>query len=270
MVWNGLQQDRHPQGVAGLTSSGGNNMTRIAWQIPPDDLRLERHRADVWRVFLDVRSEPLQQMESALSADELQRASRFHFEKDRHRYLLAHASLRDILARYLQCEPRVLIFSASEYGKPFLAGRDVQFNLSHSGDIALIAVTRGRRIGVDVEQIRADVEIEKLASRYFSPREVSELMVLHPEEQIIGFYNCWTRKEAYIKAQGMGLSLPLDSFDVSLAPGEPAILRATRPDTSEAARWSLHSFAIEPNYIAALAVEGDGLEIRFWDWNVNH
>ncbi len=244
-------------------------MTRIAWQIPPDDVRLERHRVDVWRVFLDVRSEPLQQMESTLSADELQRASRFHFEKDRYRYLLAHASLRDILARYLQCEPRVLIFSANEYGKPFLPNLEIDFNLSHSSDYALIAVVRGRRVGIDVEQIRADIEIESLARQNFSPREVSDLMALPPEQRPIGFFNCWTRKEAYIKAQGMGLSLPLDSFDVSLSSNEPA-LAATRPDASEAARWSLHSFAIEPNYIAALAVEGDGLEIRFWDWNVNH
>jgi 4'-phosphopantetheinyl transferase len=238
----------------------------MVWLAPSKPLALSPNNADVWRVRVDS----FNPREDILSPDEREHAAKFHFDKDRNRYIVSHASLRETLARYLRAEPKELKFSVNEYGKPFLPEHDLGFNLSHSGEYALIAVTRGRNIGVDVEQIRADVEIEKLASRYFSPREVSELMALPPERRIIAFYNCWTRKEAYIKAQGMGLSLPLDSFDVSLAPGEPAILRATRPDTSEAARWSLHSFAIEPNYIAALAVEGDGLEIRFWDWNVNH
>jgi 4'-phosphopantetheinyl transferase len=117
---------------------------------------------------------------------------------------------------------------------------------------------------VDVEQIRAEVEIESLARRYFSPREVSELMALPLEERVVGFHHCWTRKEAYIKAQGLGLSLPLDSFDVSL--GEPAILRATRPNANEAARWSLRSLDVETDYAGALAVENGVSECRFWDW----
>lgn len=261
-------------------------MNDSIWIRPPENLDLATDRVDIWR----VRMSSTTPSEESLSADERQRASRFHFDIDRDRYIVAHASLRDILARYLQCEPSELKFSTNEYGKPLLtrsndsakrpsgvsrSGKpatkvatttNIEFNLSHSGDFALIAITRGRNVGVDVELIREDIELESLARRNFSPREVSELMALPPEQRTLGFFACWTRKEAYIKARGLGLSLPLDSFDVSLAPNEPAILRATRPDANESARWSLHSLGVESNYAAALAVEGNDLEIRCWDW----
>ncbi|MEW6240627.1 MAG: 4'-phosphopantetheinyl transferase superfamily protein [Chloroflexota bacterium] len=242
-------------------------MTRSNWQIPPADIQMERHQADIWRVAPTVPADSVPLFESALSADESQRAARFHFDTDRLRFITAYTSLRRILARYLQCDPRDLNFSANAYGKPFLPDHEIDFNLSHSGEYALIAVTRGRKIGVDVEFIRDDIELESLAARHFSPREVSELLALPLKQRVVGFFNCWTRKEAYIKAQGLGLSLPLDSFDVSL--GEPARLRGTRPDAKEASRWSLHSLDVGSNYAAALAVEGDGFEIRCWDGNIN-
>ncbi len=246
---------------------GGGIMS--AWSPPSDTSNLQPHHVDVWRVRLGSTTPS----EESLSAEERQRASRFHFDTDRDRYIVAHASLRDILSRYLPCEPSELIFSANEYGKPLLArsndfsrSNNIEFNLSHSGDFALIAVARGRKVGVDVERIREDIELESLARRNFSPREVSELMALPLEQRTPGFFHCWTRKEAYIKAQGLGLSMPLDLFDVSLSPNEPAILRATRPATNESARWSLRSLEVELNYAAALAVEGNDLEIRCWGW----
>ncbi|MCC6299524.1 MAG: 4'-phosphopantetheinyl transferase superfamily protein [Anaerolineales bacterium] len=230
-----------------------------AWLTPPTLLEISPNRVDVWRIRLV--SSALD--ENALSAEERQRAAKFHFEEDRRRYIVSHASLRGILARYLSVEPIQLKFSVNEYGKPFLADRELEFNLSHSGEYALVAVTRGRNIGVDVEQIRAEVEIEELASRNFSPREVSELMALPPAQRIIGFFNCWTRKEAYIKAQGLGLSLPLDSFDVSL--GEPAVLRATRPNADEAVQWTALSLTVDTNHAGAVAVRGNNLDFKFWD-----
>jgi 4'-phosphopantetheinyl transferase len=132
----------------------------------------------------------------------------------------------------------------------------------------LIAVSGEQKVGVDVERIRSDMEIESMARRFFSPDEVSDLMTLPPEEREVGFFNCWTRKEAYIKAQGLGLSLPLDSFDVSLTSNEPAILRTTRPDPKETARWTLVSLEVESNYRAAVAVEMQGVEFRLWDFNL--
>ncbi len=231
------------------------------WLAPPKTLTLSPNRVDVWRVH--VASTNLD--ETTLSPDEHQRAAKFHFEKDRHRYVVSHTCLRDILARYLQTEPAKLKFSVNKYGKPFLPKNELEFNLSHSGEYALIAVTRGRKVGVDVEQIRADVEIENLAQRNFSPREISELMALPVEQRAVGFFNCWTRKEAYIKAQGLGLSLPLDSFDVSL--GEPARLCATRPDADESARWTVLSLDVDSNYAGAVAVRGNNLDFKFWDLN---
>lgn len=233
-----------------------------AWTPPPDSLSLQSHRVDVWRIHLAS----IVPHDASLSEDELQRASRFHFEKDRSHYIIARVSLRGILSRYLQCDPRGLKFSANEYGKPFLPDHKMEFNLSHSGDFALIAVARGRKVGVDVELIREDVELENLAARYFSPREVSEFMALSPEQRTLGFFNCWTRKEAYIKAQGRGLSLPLDGFDVSLSPNEPAILRATRPDAHEAPRWRLTSLDVHSGYAGAVAAQGKELDLRYWNY----
>jgi 4'-phosphopantetheinyl transferase len=235
--------------------------TKPLWSNPPDSLDLQPDQVDVWRISPDLSPASVKLLESTLSADESRRAARFHFPADRDRYIAAHGCLRDILARYLGCEPAQLTFSTNKYGKPALIGHDLEFNLSHSGDFALVAVTQGRRTGVDVEGIRSEMEIERLASRFFSPREVSELAALPPEQRITGFFNCWTRKEAYIKARGLGLSLPLDSFDVSLAPDEPAFLHATRPDEQEAAGWTLLSLEVDPCYAAAVAAEAAALSL---------
>lgn len=252
------------------------------WTHPPAKLDLQPHQVDIWRVSLDPSPDSVKRMESTLSADEIERASRFHFQKDRDNFIAAHGSLRQIIARYLHCEPYQLRFSTNEYGKPFLTrsnefsrlansatkvANELEFNLSHSGNCALIAVTLEHKVGIDVERIREDKELESIAKRYFSQSEVSELMALSSEQRALGFFHCWTRKEAYIKAHGLGLSLPLDSFDVSLAPNKPTILRATRPDPKEAIRWTLLSLDVHSDYAGALVVEGNDLEFRYWDGN---
>ena len=239
------------------------------WSHPPVDLDLQPHQVDIWRVFLGLPDDTVKSLFASLSADETQRAARFHFPADRDRFIIAHACLRAVLAHYLHCAPDQLNFSTGEYGKPILlSDKSLDFNLSHSGDYALIAVTRECKVGIDVERIRQGVSHEGIAHRYFSRREISELVALPPEERRIAFFNGWTRKEAYIKAHGLGLSLPLNSFDVSLTPNEAAMLRATRPDQEESARWTLMSLEVVPDYAGALAVEGQGLEFRLWDWNV--
>lgn len=230
-------------------------------------MNLQPHQVDLWRTSLDLPTASFKSFESTLSADESQRAARFHFSADRDRYIAAHGCLRVVLARYLQDEPGQLSFSTNAYGKPYLDDHKLEFNLSHSGDYALIAVTLEHKIGVDVELIRDEVEILSIANRYFSKNEITELMTLPLEDRITGFFNCWTRKEAYIKAHGFGLSLPLDSFDVSLSPRDPAILRATRPNLQEAARWRLLSLEVDLMYAAAVAVEMREPEFRFWDFH---
>ena len=241
---------------------------RTNWTKPPRDLNLGTNQVDVWRIFINPTPAPMQQTESTLSADESQRAARFRFDKDRHRFTVSHFALRDILSRYLHIEPEKIKYTVGEYGKPAIeSDLNLDFNLSHSGNHALIAVARDRKVGVDVEHFRDELEIEKIARRFFSEKENAELMRLSADQQRTGFFNCWTRKEAYIKAHGLGLSLPLDSFDVSLAPDEPAVLRTTRPNTQEASRWTLLSLDVGSQYAGAVAVDGKDLNFRFWDWN---
>jgi len=239
------------------------------WTEPPGDLALNPNQADVWRVsILDFPPDSIRWMEAILSAEEDRRAARFHFNLDRHRFILSHGALRDILARYLYLSPEDIHFEIGEQGKPIISSEtELDFNLSHSGDFALIAIANGHKIGVDVEKHRQNMEHEKIAQRFFSEREKSELQKLPSDQKKIGFFNCWTRKEAYIKAQGLGLSLPLDSFDVSLAPDKPAVLHATRPDPREASHWTLLSLDVHSDHTGAAAVEGRKMDFRFWDWD---
>jgi len=207
-------------------------------------------------------------MESILSAEENRRAARFHFNIDRHRFILSHGAMRDILARYLYMSPEDIQFETGEHGKPIISSETgLDFNLSHSGDFALVAVANSRKVGVDVEKHRQDMVYEKIAQRYFSEREKLELQKLPNDHKMIGFFNCWTRKEAYIKAQGLGLLLPLDGFDVSLSPNQPAVLYATRPDSQEASNWTLVSIDINPDHTGAVAVDGKKMDFRLWNWD---
>jgi 4'-phosphopantetheinyl transferase len=249
------------------------------WSLPPDVLELESHQVDIWRIRFDIPTNLLKVLEEKLSVDESERAGRFHFQIHRDRFIAAHGCLREILTRYLHCDPHQISFSINPYGKPALVDHNLEFNLSHSGDFALIAITDGRRVGIDIEQIRQGISSQVIAQQYFSKAEVAELQALPLEQRKNAFFTCWTRKEAYIKAHGLGLSLPLESFDVSLSPSEPAMLRATRPDPHEAARWTLLSLEVDPRYGSAVAVEGVALsaegvskgqdmEFRLWDWKL--
>lgn len=239
-------------------------MQKNNWTPPPDSLSLKSRHVDIWRLSLNLLADSVKLIESTLSADESARAARFHFEVDRNRFIVAHGVLRKILGRYLHCDPAELTFSVNQYGKPALVNSALEFNLSHSGDFALIAVTQGRKIGVDVERIRQGISSHVIAQQYFSKAEVAELQSLPIEQREAAFFTCWTRKEAYIKAQGLGLALPLECFDVSLTPGQPAILRATRPDEKEAVRWTLRSLDVDPNYAGAVAVEGTDFDFRLF------
>jgi len=146
----------------------------------------------------------------------------------------------------------------------------LRFNVSHSGELLLVAVTLHRAIGVDIEQIRRDMCVTEIAGRFFSATERNALTALARDLQHDAFFDCWTRKEAYIKAMGDGLSLPLHQFDVAFRPGEPAQLLATRPDGAEACRWRLSQLDVADGYKAALAVEGSQWTLNCWDWPIEH
>lgn len=234
------------------------------WETPPSVLTLDPRAVHVWRISLELPPESSNKFDSFLSKAERTRAARFHFEPDRLRYIISHYALRDILARYLSVPPVKLKFVAGANGKPGIAG--MQFNLAHTVDLALVAVSRKERVGVDLERVRADSDLMDLAGRYFSTVESTALRALPAKSRPLAFFNCWTRKEAYVKALGEGLSYPLQDFDVSLAPGEPARLLATRPDAAQASLWALYDLDVGAEYSAALAVEGKSHSLQLWDW----
>lgn len=241
-----------------------------SWNIPPEHIALQGDEVHVWRVDLALPAERVHALEQTLAADEQQRASRFHFLKDRNHFIVARGLLRAMLGRYLASDPRAVHFSVNQYGKPALAGESGQvplyFNLSHSHEMALYAFTSLGEVGIDLEYINRNVEILQLAERFFSPGEVAMLRAVPSQLQCEAFFNCWTRKEAYIKARGMGLSLDLQLFDVSLTPGMPAALLGSREVGQDAARWSLYDLSPGLGYKAALAIAGHPLRLTFWQW----
>ncbi|HLW00768.1 MAG TPA: 4'-phosphopantetheinyl transferase superfamily protein [Ktedonobacterales bacterium] len=238
---------------------------------PTEPLVLGSTEVHVWRGWLDLPASRIQHLKQTLAVEERTRASRFRFSTDRNRFIAARGTLRAILGRYLSKDPHTLRFAYNGYGKPVLIEElendPIQFNVTHSRNLALYAFTRQGEIGVDVEEITAEAkDYENLAQRFFSAAEVRELRSVPVEERQAAFLNGWTRKEAYIKARGLGLSLDLRQFDVSLTPGVPAALLANREAGQEHTLWSLYELAPGPGFTAALAVKGSIEMLRCWHW----
>lgn len=235
------------------------------WLEPPSALTLRNGEVHVWRIGLEQQDDLLERFRGTLEPEELDRASRFRFERLQRHFVVSRGFLRNVLARYMEVRPQDLRFVYNDYGKPSLAGQQsLRFNMSHSHEVALVAVARDAALGVDVEYIRADFASEEIAKRFFSRREVETLTSLPREEIVAAFFRCWTRKEAYIKAIGKGLSQQLDRFDVTLAPYEPAaLLQADAEDTSS---WSLSDIDVGSDYASALAVEGTPSVISYWKY----
>jgi 4'-phosphopantetheinyl transferase len=228
-------------------------------------LALDVSEVHLWQASLDGR--PADIFESFLSADELARANRFHFAQDRTHFIVARGLLRNLLAAYLGINCAELRFSYGAKGKPFLV-RDVDgqtqinFNLSHSHGRAAFAFTRGRELGVDLEYVKEEFDAESIATRFFSRSEVLALRSVPAEVRNQAFFNCWTRKEAYIKARGEGLSMPLDEFDVSLRPGEPVALLNNYREEREVKRWSMKAIPTPADFVGALVVEGHDWQLK--------
>jgi 4'-phosphopantetheinyl transferase len=214
----------------------------------------------VWLIPLPNSGEYPSRLAHLISTEESERAARFIFERDRARFIVAHAALRDILARYTGQDPTALVFGVAEKGKPYLAEhRRVRFNLSHSGSFATVAMALDREVGVDIECIRPDRSTDAIAARFFAPAEVRELNSTPEHTRVAAFFACWSRKEAYIKARGEGLGIALDSFVVSL--GEKAELCAAE----DRERWSMCALQAPAGYAAALAAEGSGWRVKYHD-----
>ncbi len=240
------------------------------WRVLPCNFELLENEVHVWRATLDCLPLHGQALQQSLSKDERQKSERFHFAHDRHHYVVARGLLRTLLGHYLHLPPAQLCFEYNPYGKPMLASTPAQaplsFNLSHSGGLALYAFARNRAVGVDLERMRTDLDHEQLAEHVFSPNERREFHALPVDQKVEAFFNGLTRKEAYVKARGQGLTLPLDQFDVTLRPNQPARLLRTPSEPLAAQRWSLHALAVAPDYKAALAVEGQDWRLTCWQW----
>jgi 4'-phosphopantetheinyl transferase len=216
--------------------------------------RLGAREVQVWGIWLSGSDASLAYYRSTLSSEELQRADRFRFENLRHSYTRSRGGLRLLLAHYLGHPPNEIELTCRPKGKPILRDSSrIDFNASHSGQVALYAFTVGCELGIDVEQLRKLDEPESIATRFFSRAEASELLSLPPQQRGPAFFRCWTRKEAYVKAIGDGLTIPLDRFQVTLLPGVPARFVQLASDMGTAADWTLDHLELAPGYLGALA-----------------
>lgn len=243
--------------------------TAAIWSEPPESLSLATGKVHVWRVELDQPEHLLEKFRETLEEHELDRASRFHFEKHRRHFIAARGALRQLLSQYLDTKPEAFRLAYGAYGKPALNGEHkhsrLRFNMSHSHEVALFAFAEDMEVGVDLEHIRADFASEEIARRYFSRREVETFNALPQHDQVAAFFRCWTRKEAFIKVIGLGLSQPLDQFDVTLVSEQPAALLWVSGD--DASRWSLFDLEVGGDYAGALAVESPVSNIQCWKFS---
>jgi 4'-phosphopantetheinyl transferase len=230
-------------------------------------LALPAGEIHVWAAALDPPPAVAELLARSLAAEERQRAERFRFERHRRRYQVGRGALRALLGGYLGIAPGEVRFAYGPRGKPFLAepaaaADGLFFNLSNSAELALVAFARGVEIGVDLEFNKPMPDLEKISERFFSASERAALRELPEDRKRDGFFNCWTRKEAYLKAVGEGLAAPLDSFDVTLVPGEAARMLTLQGDAERAAGWSFACFQPAAGYVGALAVPGGSRPVR--------
>ncbi len=240
-----------------------------SWHVPPTNLALAATELHVWRVALDQPYTVVAHLRASLSADEQVRADRFHFDRDRRRYIVARGGLRSIIGRYLDLPPGRLMFEYGPYGKPRLSPAlgqpELHFNVTHSHELAVYAITRALEVGVDVEYTdRRVLDMDQLAERFFSRNENAVYCALPAQDRRAAFFRCWTRKEAFIKAIGEGLSHPLDRFDVTLTPDRPPVILTINGEPVDTTAWSL--FHLEPtaDYIGAIAVQGVVQHLSGW------
>ena len=254
-----------------MINLGVRNPT-FQWSVPPKELKLESDEVHVWRASLNASTTCVEYFNSKLSADELMRAEKFHFRRDRNHFIVARGRLRFILGSYLRIDPGQLQFRYSAYGKPIIAhesgGDSLRFSVSHSHKLSLYAVTMGRELGIDLERIHPELADLRIAEQYFSPQEFAILHALPNHLQTEAFFRCWTSKEAYIKAIGEGLAFPLHQIEVSVRPREPAVPLRIKGDPLEASRWLLRELDIGAKYIATLAVKAHGWKLKCWQWEL--
>jgi len=245
------------------------NVLKFYWQIQKTGLNLSNNEVHLWHAKLDQSYEWIKKLTHVLSSEEKKRAERFHFDKDRKRFIVTHGVLRTILSLYLDVEPSCLQIGCQSHGKPYVVEKlndeEICFNLTHSHSLLLFAFTRSRQIGVDIEYVRPIPEADQIVARFFSPNEHAMWQQLSEDQKQQAFFNCWTCKEAYIKAIGEGLSMPLDQFDVSFAIGKQIAFLSAKETSDRSYNWLFRAIQPDPGYIAALVVEGCSCQLEYWE-----
>ena len=254
----------------------------ISWPPPPEDWvdRLDvsprgpgdplgaqsQKSVHVWVASLQVLPEAQKELAASLAPDERERAARFHFPVHRARFIAGRGLLRKLLGNYLGIEPRSLEFSYGPQGKPTLrdSAGTLHFNVAHAEDLLLVAITRSGIVGVDVEQVRILADVEELVARFFSPTECSQFRNLPAEQKPMSFFNLWTRKEAWLKATGEGITHLLNQVEVSFLPSEPARLLRLPEVYLKTMSWSLHKLEPSPDFVGALAIANNAAAIYCW------
>jgi 4'-phosphopantetheinyl transferase len=237
-------------------------------------LQLPSHEVHLWCASLDLPPETSARLYATLSSDERKRRARFRFKRDQRRFVAAHGALRDVLGRYLQAPPGCISYRYNAFGKPELSpefGGRLKFNLSHSAGLALIAIAADSSVGVDLETIRAQSDYAEIARSFFSAAEVEQLIALPSHPCAEAFFSCWTKKEAYVKACGDGLAMPLHSFSVPLTTDPahgPVDHCVASNEAVPAKRWSFYTLQPAPGHIGALAIEGSGWRLSQWQWEM--
>jgi 4'-phosphopantetheinyl transferase len=247
------------------------NIDELQWpQAVPGKL-INSNEIHVWRVFLDVTADEFEKLREFLSGDELARSERFHFEKDRKRFIAARGILRRILGSYLNKRPGKICFEYGPHGKPVLAhdagDDDICFNLSHSGSLALYAVTLRKKIGIDIENIRDYISVGQVAGQFFSQKEISSLEKIDINKRSELFFQYWTRKEAFLKARGEGISFPMDQCDVSLISGSGLSPVTVRDNNRGVSSLYVQDLFPGNGHAAAIAVEGGDCNISCWHFS---
>lgn len=236
------------------------------WKAPPSSLQLSPEEIHLWRIDLDSSAIVNSPKQAPLSEDEIGRAARFRFERDRKHFAEARIALRKILARYIPIQAHEIEFDYHQNGKPEISESQncncIRFNVSHSGRFAIIGVTLKREIGVDIEKYRK-MEFLEIARRYFSEREYGELQAIPAPDLQRYFFSCWTRKEALLKGLGEGIANLLDQVSVTLGSG-PAEITGFRGNPGASQQWCLMDMNVDPDYAGAIAFEGKFAHIRHW------
>jgi 4'-phosphopantetheinyl transferase len=234
---------------------------------PPSTISISDVEVHIWAVCLDCPEIDRHRYQGTLSTDETGRALRFYFDEDRLRFVTARGAVRAILGLYLQEEPKNIRFEYTRYGKPEVFPRcGLRFNVSHSAGLAVLAITSGQDVGIDAEFIRPVTDFSRIARRFFSQREYQALEVLPAEARLRAFFACWTRKEAFIKAVGEGLSRPLDQFDVSVEPDGGARLESVAGSAQEASRWCMQDLPAIPGFAGTVIARSPCASLRSWRW----